>query len=240
MVGRGRLFDEAAPIEPRGDRWAFEAWLVSLGQSLMNALVRRLAAVVVAAGLVILVAADLWITGMRDWWDRHSLTSSVVSNLLVLAVAGLIVDEVVARRRRQERAVSVAVQGLIVYGQTRRAHDAVSVTGSPGASTTASDELRTLASMVLTAAPNLFDDPVARKFLEEVERFSVSMVRIVSRSPTGAVSTEDGRRLASEMARLKEFVNPLLNRIPTGDRNLLEGGGTGAGGPEPTADNSVA
>jgi hypothetical protein len=196
----------------------------------VNVLVRRVAAVVVAVGLVTLVAGDLWIAGMQNWWDRHSLTSSVVSNLLVLAVTGLIVDEVVARRRRQERAVSVAVQGLIVYGQTRRAHDAISVTGSLGVSTTAADELRTLASMVLTAAPNLFDDPVARKFLEEVERFSVSMVRIVSVSSAGEVSAEDGRRLASEMARLKEFVNPLLNRIPAGDRNLLEGGSTGGSG----------
>jgi hypothetical protein len=183
----------------------------------VNVLVRRVAAVVVAVGLVTLVAGDLWIAGMQNWWDRHSLTSSVVSNLLVLAVTGLIVDEVV-------------VQGLIVYGQTRRAHDAISVTGSLGVSTTAADELRTLASMVLTAAPNLFDDPVARKFLEEVERFSVSMVRIVSVSSAGEVSAEDGRRLASEMARLKEFVNPLLNRIPAGDRNLLEGGSTGGSG----------
>jgi hypothetical protein len=206
----------------------------------VNTLVRRVAAVVVAVGLVTLVAGDLWAAGMRDWWDRHSLTGSVVSNLLVLAVTGLIVDEVVARRRRQERAVSVAVQGLIVYAQTRRAHDAISVTGSPGASTTAADELRTLASMVLTAAPNLFDDPVARRLLEEVERFSVSMVRIVSLSSDGGVSTEDRRRLASEMARLKEFVNPLLSRIPAGDRTLLEGGSTGAGGHQPSSDNGAA
>jgi hypothetical protein len=188
-------------------------------------LVRRVAAVVVAVALVTLVAGDLWIAGMRDWWDRHSLTSSVVSNLLVLAVTGLIVDEVIARRRRQERAVSVAVQGLIVYGQTRRAHDAIALARSPGGDPdAAADELRTLASMVLTAAPNLFDDPVARSFLDEVERFSVSMVRIVSGLTAGPVSSDDGRRLASEMARLKEFVNPLLNRIPVGDRTLLEGG----------------
>ena len=111
--------------------------------------------------LVTLISCDLWIAGVREWWDRRSFTSSVVSNLLVLAVTGVIVDEVVARRRRQERAVSVAVQGLIVYGQTRRAHDAIAASESPErASNTATEELRTLASMVLTAAPNLFDDPV--------------------------------------------------------------------------------
>ena len=55
--------------------------------------------------LLALVASDLWIERARVWWDRHSLTSSVVSNLLVLAVTALIVDEVIARRQRQERAV---------------------------------------------------------------------------------------------------------------------------------------
>ena len=38
------------------------------------------------AGLV-LVAGDLWIRGVRVWWDGHSLTGSVVSSLLVLAVS---------------------------------------------------------------------------------------------------------------------------------------------------------
>ena len=91
-------------------------------------------------------------------------------------------------------------------------------------SSTATDELRTLASMLLTASPNLFDDPVARSFLEEVERFSASMVRMVPRWPTDALSAADRRWLVSEMSRLKEFVDPLLARIPQGDRALLEGG----------------
>jgi len=179
----------------------------------------------VAVLLLALVASDLWIERARVWWDRHSLTSSVVSNLLVLAVTALIVDEVIARRQRQERAVSVAVQGLIVYGQTRRTHDAlVGKGGAEMSSSTATDELRTLASMLLTASPNLFDDPVARSFLEEVERFSASMVRMVPRWPTDALSAADRRWLVSEMSRLKEFVDPLLARIPQGDRALLEGG----------------
>jgi hypothetical protein len=75
----------------------------------MRRIWRRLAAAGVALALLALVATDLWVKSARVWWDGHSLTGSVVSSLLVLAVTGLIVDEVVARRQRKERSVSVAV-----------------------------------------------------------------------------------------------------------------------------------
>ena len=77
--------------------------------------------------------------------------------------------------------------------------------------------------MVLTASSNLFDDPVARSFLEEVERFSASIVRMAG-APTGTLSAEDRERLSSEMTRLKNLIDPLLDRIPEADRVLLEGG----------------
>jgi hypothetical protein len=53
---------------------------------------RRLSAVAVAVGLLVLVGCDLWIGSFRAWWDHHALTGSIASNLLVLAFAGLIVD----------------------------------------------------------------------------------------------------------------------------------------------------
>src|SRR5580692_1924246 len=105
-------------------------------------MLRRIAAASVAFGLVTLVACDLWIEGFRTWWDRHSLTGSVVSNLLVLAFTGLIVDEVVARRQRKQRRVSVAIQGLIVYSQARRAFNALMTDGATGTNDVR-DELRT-------------------------------------------------------------------------------------------------
>jgi hypothetical protein len=193
----------------------------------MRRLWRRLAAAGVALALLALVATDLWTPSVKVWWDGHSLTGSIVSSLLVLAVTGLIVDEVVARRQRRERSVSVAVQGLIVYGQARRAYDAVVAKGAaePG-STVASDELRALAGMLLTASPSLFDDPEARRFLEDVERFSVSMVRTVSAAASEGDGSngDDLARLASEKSHLQEAMKPLLARIPSAeDRALLEG-----------------
>ncbi len=204
----------------------------------MNA--RRFAAAAVALTLVVLIASDLWITGFRSWWDGHSLTGSIVSNLLVLAVTALIVDEVVARRQRRERAVSVAVQGLIVFGQARRACRAIlgADRDEPGTSA-AAGEVRTLASMLLTASPSLFDDPEARRFLEEVEHFSVSMLRAVAPSSATALSAHSRERLTSELAQLQTTVAPLLARIPHKDRTLLEGPSDDSGGGEQAVRSSA-
>ena len=184
---------------------------------------RRLGAATVALTLAALVGCDLWIQRFRSWWDRHSLTGSVVSNLLALAVAGLIVDEVVARRERKRRAVSVAVQALIVYTQARHAYDAVTAAhGETTGAASVSEELRSLASMLLTASSSLFDDPVARQFLSQVERFSASMFRAISVSTPDGLADGDGDRLASAMSQLRQTVEPLMARIPTSDRSLFE------------------
>ena len=53
------------------------------------------------------------------------MTTSVLSDLLVVGVAALIIDEVVAYRQRKDRALYVASQALIVYGQARQAYGAV-------------------------------------------------------------------------------------------------------------------
>lgn len=183
---------------------------------------RRLAATGAALALAALIACDLWIQSVRMWWDGHALTGSIVSNLLVLAVTALIIDEVVARRQRRDRATSVAVQGLIVYGQAHRAYNAITGRGTDDTRSTGADELRTLASMLLTASPSLFDDPDARHVLEQLERFSISMLRALSTSP-GGVGTQDRDLLASELVRLRAAVEPLVQRIPAEDRSLLEG-----------------
>jgi hypothetical protein len=199
--------------------------VLSVDHSAVNSLFRRVAAIGVATALAALVVCDLSIAGFRTWWDRHSLTGAVVSSLLVLAVTALIVDEVVARRQRQARAVSVAVQGLIVYAQARRAHDAVTTAGGAddARSGVGAEELRTLASMLLTASPSLFDDPQARRFLEQVERFSVLMYKTISSSPGGIQSADNRERLTSQISQLQVTMQPLVARIPTQDRSVFEG-----------------
>jgi hypothetical protein len=195
-------------------------------------LLRRAAAGIIAATLVALVACDLWVGAFRSWWDRHSVTGSAVSSLLVVGVSALIFDEVVARRQRTQRAVTVAVQGLIVYGQTRRTYDAV-VAGAEngeadgrGQDKGAGDELRILASMLLMASPALFDDPVARLFLADVQRLAASMYRalspVISSSPSSASSRDGLGRMRAERAQVEATIKPLAERIPSHYRAGLE------------------
>ena len=81
--------------------------------------------------------------------------------------------------------------------------------------------------MLLTASSGLFDDPVARRFLEESERFTASMLRSVTRKSgdKSGASPGDGdrERLQSGMSRLSESVAPLMARLSPEDRSVLEG-----------------
>jgi len=181
------------------------------------ALLRRVMAVAIAAGLVAIVACDLLVASFRDWWDHHSLTGSIVSSLLVLGVTALIVDEILARRQRRERGTSVAVQGMIVYGQAVRAYSALTGARPDGSESSADlgEEMRSLASMLLTASPNLFDDPQARVFLENLQRLAGEMLRTMSAS--GSLSDKpsaDRAQLAAAMSAVQTSRLPLLARLP--------------------------
>jgi hypothetical protein len=193
----------------------------------VNGLARRVTAVAVAASLVALVVCDLSIGSFQAWWERRSLTASIVSSLLVLAVTALIVDEIVARRQRNERSASVAVQVLIVYGQARRTWNAVKSSaddrnGKGNGAGTGLEEWRALANMLLTASPALFDDPEARRFLEEVERFSGLILSKLHRSD-GTLADDDRQRLEAEFSKVEQTVGPIMARLPTADESLFEG-----------------
>lgn len=198
---------------------------------------RWLAAVLALGSLIALVACDLSVRGVRSWWDRHSFTSCVVSSLLVVAITVFVVDEVIDRRRRADRSVSVAVQSLIVYGQALRAYEAVQASlasagahpGSPSASEVGAgadrassepaddadfestrDEVRSLANMILVASPPLFDDPDARLFLEAVQRLAGALYAAVART-TGTVAVPASADLVR--ARLQQTRAEMGNRI---------------------------
>jgi hypothetical protein len=178
-----------------------------------NPPVRRVVAAAVATVLIALVACDLAIAGFSGWWDRHALTASVASNLLVLGVAALIVDDVVARRQRRGRATSVAVQGMIVYAQARRAYAALMGLAGDAERSDAAEEMRMLASMLLTASPSLFDDPDARLFLEGVQRLGGDMYRAVA-NPDDRLNAQDRERLTNAITAVQASAAPLIARLP--------------------------
>jgi hypothetical protein len=180
----------------------------------VNARARIASAVLVSAALLTLVAGDLWDTAMRSWWSRHSFTGNVVSSLLIVGVTALIFDELVARRQRKARSVSVAVQAAIVYGQSRRVYDAVLATSDDDDRKSAGEDLRNLAGMLLTAGPVLFDDPQARQFLTKVELLAGTIYRAFTTTTGGPVTPEVRERLKAEMTQLVEAANPLVGRIP--------------------------
>jgi hypothetical protein len=174
---------------------------------------RRVAAVVVTATLLGLVAGDLWDRAMRSWWAGHGLTASAVSSLLVVGVSALIFDELVARRQRKARALSVAVQAVIVFGQTRRAFDAVMARLDNPSAADAVEDVRGLATMLLAASPTFFDDPDALRFLEQVERLVGHMVAALAAAAKGSSSAEQRakvspRRTGREAASRASTRNP--------------------------------
>lgn len=183
---------------------------------------RRIAAVVVSVALATLLVCDISIHGFRAWWNAHSLTGNIVSSLLLLAVTGLVVDEVVARRQRRQREVSVAAQALIVYGQARRTCEAL-VGPKPDDSDlrAAKEESRDLASMVLTASSSLFDDPAGREFLRRVQRLMGALYVV---SYAASAGSEPGKleQVRAEMAELTASVRPLMARVPPDQLSTLD------------------
>jgi len=204
---------------------------------------RPAAAVASAAVLLGLVVCDVWVAGVRAWWDHHSFTSCVVSSLLVLGVTVLIIDEVLARRQRKERGASVAVQALIVYAQALRTCDAVLAMAVVGAGVGGGagggaaelgvsqvdvrDEVRNLASMILVSSPALFDDPEARLFLEEVQRLAGRMYGVLARymlSPAPPTGGDDGTvaALTASRSKMGARLRPLAARLAEKDRAPLD------------------
>jgi len=173
---------------------------------------RRLGAVLIACALIALVACDVAVAGFGPWWDRHAITTSIVSSLLIVGATALIFNEVVAARQRRERSVAVAAQALIVYGQAQEAYQAV-VSSDPSSRAEVPEELRDLASNLLVAAPSLFDDQAARIFLSQVDK----MMSVLYATATGPGSVQDPgvkEHLADLMSQLQQSFEPLLGRFP--------------------------
>jgi hypothetical protein len=76
--------------------------------------------------------------------------------------------------------------------------------------------------MLLTASPALFEDPQARQFLQEVERFSGLILSKVHTSD-GTLADSDRASLEAEFSKVAQAVQPLMARIPGADQSLFEG-----------------
>jgi hypothetical protein len=175
-------------------------------------------ALLIAVAIVVLIVCDVTNgRGFSRWWAEHAITTSLVSDLLIVGATALIFDEVQAYRRRKERSMSVAAQGLIVYGQAREAYQAVVASISdPSSGGGVPDELRDLASNLLVASPSLFDDPDARDFLLQLDRLMAALFAAAngqSKRPDGLGQTG---HLTDQMNAVQSSFQPLVARFPDG------------------------
>jgi hypothetical protein len=180
-------------------------------------LIRRVSALLIAAAIAVLIVYDLaYGRGFSAWWDKHSITTSLVSDLLIVGATALIFDEVQAYRQRKDRSLTVAAQGLIVYGQAREAYQAVLANLSdPSAGAGVPDELKDLASNLLVASPSLFDDPNARDFLLQLDRLMAALFAAANGHgdrPDGLGQTVG---LTNRMDDVESSFEPLVARFPS-------------------------
>jgi hypothetical protein len=184
----------------------------------VNRLIRRVGALLIAAAIVTLMVYDVVNgRGFSDWWARHAITTSLVSDLLIVGATALIFNEVQAYRQHKERSLSVAAQGLIVYGQAREAYQAVVASMSdPSSGAGVPDELRDLASNLLVASPSLFDDPEARDFLLQLDRLMASLFAAANGQPNRPDGLGQTGHLTDQMNAVQSSFQPLVARFPDG------------------------
>jgi len=174
--------------------------------------------------MVTLVVGEVTDAGQRRWWAARPLTTDTVAGLLVLLVTVLVVNQLLNRRQARQRGHAVAAQAAIMVAQAARAARAVSsVIGGSGDRGAASDGFRTYMMMLLTGAPVLIDDPVARRFLEQAQYLGGVMARTlaaIDKSPDGAAVPGDG--LDDAVQQLRSAASPLLSLLSPGMRDSIQ------------------
>jgi hypothetical protein len=182
------------------------------------------AAVLAILATLTLVVIEITNGGQRRWWEAHPLTTDTVAGLLVLLVTVLVVNQLLNRRQARQRGRVVAAQAAIMVAQATRSAKAVSsVIDGSGDRGAASDGVRTYMMMLLTGAPVLLDDPVARRFLEQAQYLGGVMTRSfgpTDGSPDGAAALSD--RLNDAMQQLQSAAGPLLRLLSPGMRDLIQ------------------
>ena len=182
------------------------------------------AAVLAMLVTLTLIIVELTDAGQRRWWAAHPLTADTVAGLLVLLVTVLVVNQLLNRRQARQRGHAVAAQAAILVAQAARSAKAVSsVIDGSGDRGVASDGLRTFMMMLLTGAPVLIDNPVARRFLEQAQYLGAVMTRtlaVIDRSPDGAAVPSNS--LDDAVQQLQSAAAPLLQLLSPGTRDSIQ------------------
>jgi hypothetical protein len=137
-----------------------------------------IAALSVLVLTVVAVVLDITDASVRDFWSRHSFSSSVVSGLLVLLLTVLFVDRVNRARKVKAQSRAIGVQAAVIVAQAGRAADAITrPSPSDDDRDEAAQELRTYMQMLLTSAPILIEARDSRAFLEVAQQTAGELFR---------------------------------------------------------------
>ena len=182
------------------------------------------AAILATLVTLALVVGELTDAGQRRWWAARPLTTDTVAGLLVLLITVLVVNQLLNMRQSRQRGHAVAAQAAIMAAQAARSAKAISsLLDGSGDRDAASDGFRTYMLMLLTGAPVLMDDPVARRFLEQSQYLGGIMGRAlaaVDRSADGAAVPDTG--IADAMRQLRGAAAPLLKQLSPAMRDSIQ------------------
>jgi hypothetical protein len=174
--------------------------------------------------MLTLVVGELSDAGLRHWWASHTLTADTVAGLLVLLVTVLVVNQLLNLRQARQRGHAIAAQAAIMVTQAIRSANAVwAVIDGSGDRSEASDDLGTYMMMLLTGAPVLIDDPVARNFLEQAQYLGGVMARTIrALDKSSAAAAMPSVSLDDAVQQLETAAAPLLQLLSPGVRDSIQ------------------
>jgi hypothetical protein len=182
------------------------------------------AALSVLALTVVAVVLDIADASVRNFWSRHSFTSSVVSGLLVLLLTVLFVDRVNRARKIKDQSRAVGVQAAVIVSQAGRAADAITRTSpSDEDRDEASQELRTYMQMLLTSAPILIEARDSRAFLEVAQQTAGELFRAL-RARGDDDNADVSGRVAAAIEQLHTASAPVVVELNREERAAVASG----------------
>jgi hypothetical protein len=167
---------------------------------------------------VVAVVLDIADSAVRNFWYRHSFTSSVVAGLLVLLLTVLFVDRVNRMRKVKDQSRAVGVQAAVILAQAGHAADAIKrPSPTEEERDEASQELRTYMQMLLTSAPLLIEAKASRMFLEVAQQAAAEFLRSV-RSRADDESLDISARVDAALEQLRGAAGPVVVRLNREER----------------------
>jgi hypothetical protein len=186
------------------------------------------AAVSVLVLTVVAVVLDIADASVRNFWSRHSFTSSVVSGLLVLLLTVLFVDRVNRMRKIKDQSRAIGVQAAVIVAQAGRAADAITRTAPSDENRDATaQELRTYMQMLLTSAPILIEARASRAFLEVAQQTAGELFRALRVRGEDA-SADVSARVDAAVEQLHAASAPVVVELNREERAAVASGDGGS------------